>query len=256
MIVLGTIAAFSMIIGVSCLVLLELIEQIENDQSVSVLRAFWHVLKNDFLRALPILLVWAVLWFILHVIQAIFRRRNSSDEDFTAENAARTLAGIDSKFSLSGAFFESLKKGLRMVVFLILPAVAWEELSPISATKKGLSILKSHISEFAAGFVLSEAVSVFAFLPAFIVFFVTDKFNLTLPDGVWFGIIIYCALAWSFSFYIEQMFAAELYLWHLKWIKASENAKENKKSIPSFYRIKPPSILDDVPEFTKLRNVA
>lgn len=256
LIVLGVITAFSLIIGVSCLVLLELIEQIENDESASILNAFWSVIKSSFLRALPILLVWAILWFIIHVIQAPFRRSSDKGEKFSAQNAARTLANMDSSFSLSNAFFEALKKGLRMIVFLILPAIAWEELSPISATKKGLSILRAHKAEFATGFVLSEAVSIFTFLPAAIIFFVTDKFNIVLADGIWFGVIIYCAFAWSFSLYIEQMFAAELYLWHLKWVEASDIAKKNKKSPPTFSRIKPPSILDDVPEFVKLKNVA
>jgi hypothetical protein len=258
LIVLAIITAFSLIIGTSCLVLLELIEQIENGENVSILSAFWNVIKSDFLRALPILLVWAILWFILHVIQALFRRRSSSskDEDFTAQNAARTLAGMDSSFSLSGAFFEPLKKGLRMIVFLILPAIAWEELSPIAATKKGLSILRAHVAAFATGFVLSEATSTFVFLPAFIVILLSQKFDVVFPEAVWLGMIIYCAFAWSFSLYIEQMFAAELYLWHLKWMEASEIAKKNKKSPPQFRRVKPPSILDDVPELVKLRNVA
>lgn len=258
LIVLAAITVFSLIIGVSCLVLLELIEQIENGEDVSILNAFWHVMKSGFIRALPILLVWAILWFVIHVIQAFFRRRNSSgdDEDFSARNAARTLAGMDSDWSLSSAFFEALKKGIRMIVFLILPAIAWEEMSPISATKKGLNILKSHITEFSTGFVLSEAASVFAFLPAAILFFVTDKFDIVLPDGVWLGVTAYCALAWSFSLYVEQMFAAELYLWHMKWVEATDIAKKNKKRPPSFNRIKPPSILDDVPELVKLKNVA
>jgi len=258
LIVLGIITVFSLIIGISCLILLELIEQIEKGENASVLNAIWSIIKSDFLRALPILLVWALLWFIIHVVQAFFQRRNSSndDEDFSARNAARTLAGMDSGWSLSSAFFEALKKGLRMIVFLILPAIAWEELSPISATKKGLSILRAHISEFATGFVLSEAVSTLVLLPAGIIFYITGKFHIVLSDGFWFGVIIYCAFAWSFALYIEQMFAAELYLWHLKWVKAREIAKKNNKRPPTFSRIKPPSILDDVPELAKLKNLA
>jgi hypothetical protein len=236
-------------------VLLELIEQIENGENANILNAFVNVIKNNFLRALPILLVWAILWFIIQVIQAFFRRRNSSNEDegFSAKNAARTLAGIDSNWSLSSAFFEALKKGVRMIVFLILPAIAWEELSAISATKKGLSILRAHVAEFTTGFVLSEAVSIFAFLPAVIIFYVTDKFDIVLSNEIWYVVIMYCAFAWSFSLYIEQMFAAELYLWHMKWVEASEIAKKKKKSPPTFSRIKPPSILDDIPELIKFK---
>jgi len=258
LIVLAVITVFSLIIGISCLVLLELIEQIENGEEASILHAFSHVLRSSLIRALPILLVWAFLWFVIHVIATFFRRRNSSsnDEDFSAENAARTLAGLDSSWSFSSAFFDALNRGARMIVFLILPAIAWEELSPILATKKGLSILKSHIIEFSTGFVLSETTSFAVFLPTTILFFVTDKFNIVLPDGIWFVVIIYCALAWSFSLYIEQMFTAELYLWHLKWVAASNLARKNKKHLPDFRDITPPSILDDVPEFVKLRKVA
>ena len=258
LIVFGIITIFSLIIGISCLILLELIEQIESDENVSILNAFWSVVKSDLLRALPILLVWAFLWFIIQIIQVFFRQRNSNskDKEFSAQNAARTLAGMDRGWSLSGAFFEALKKGLRMIVFLILPAIAWEELLPISATKKGLSILKAHISEFATGFVLSEAVAAFIFLPVGIIVSFVDEFEIVLSSGIWFGIIIYCAFAWSFSLYIEQMFAAELYLWHLKWVEAIKVAKKNKESMPIFSRIKPPSILDDIPELVKLKNVA
>jgi len=258
LIVLAIITVLSLIIGLSCLVLLELIEQIESGEDVSVLNAFWQIMRGGFIRALPVLLGWAVLWFVILVIQALLPRRKSGGhaEDYSARNAARTLAGLDSSWSLSDVFFETLKKGLRMVVFLILPGIAWEEMSPISAAKKGLSILGAHITEFASGFVLSEAASVFAFLPAAILFFATDNLDVVLPDGVWFGVIVYSALAWSFSLYIEQMFAAELYLWHLKWVEASEIATKNQKSPPDFSGINPPSILDDVPELVKLKNVA
>ena len=258
LIVFGIITIFSLIIGISCLILLELIEQIESDENVSILNAFWSVIKSDLLRALPILLVWAFLWFIIQIIQVFFRQRNSKskDKEFSAQNAARTLAGIDQGWSLSGAFFEALKKGLRMIVFLILPAIAWEELLPISATKKGLSILRARISEFAVGFVLSEAVAAFIFLPVGIIVSFVDEFEIVLSSEIWFVIIIYCAFAWSFSLYIEQMFAAELYLWHLKWVEAINVAKKNKESLPIFSHIRPPSILDDIPELVKLRNVA
>src|SRR5688572_8276530 len=60
LIVLGIIVTFSLIIGVSCLVLLELIEQIENGENANIFNAFVNVIKNNFLRALPILLVWAI----------------------------------------------------------------------------------------------------------------------------------------------------------------------------------------------------
>jgi len=244
----------STVIGISCLVLLEMFHQVESGLPIKLGLAFVHTLDDDLPRALPILLVWALLWFALTLIQVFTRRKRAGDSttEFSPENAARVLVGYRSQFSFSDAFFEAMKKGVRMVVFLILPAIAWEHLWPIDATRRGLHVLKAHLSVFASGFVLTEAASLLIFLPAFVIIYTSAKARVTLPPEVWFGVIIYSSFAWSFTFFIEQMFAAQLYLWHLKWLDACKDASNSKSPLPSLENVKKPTILDDVPEFVKL----
>ncbi len=246
---------FSTILGISCLALLELIQQIETGQKPSLKQAYKDVFSQDIILALPILFIWALLWFLITILEVIFSKRKSnsdSNEKYTAENAAKTLAGLDGDFSLSGAFFDSLKKGIRMVVFLILPAIAWEEDMPVSAMNKGLKILRSHLSTFASGFILTELASLIVFLPAAILFYISAKAKVSISDEVWFGVIIYCSFTWTFTIFLEQMFAAELYLWHMKWKTACNEAYKNGVKAPRFENVQRPSILDDIPELTKI----
>ena len=51
---------------------------------------------------------------------------------------------------------------------------------------------------------------------------------------------LYIGCAWSYSIYLEQMFMAELYLWHLKW--------ERSGKAGSIEQIPPPQLLDNVHE--------
>lgn len=250
LIVFGIIFVFAFLLAFSCSMLLELIQQLETGQKMSLSKSFGYTLGQNTIKLIPIVFIWAVIWFILTVIQALLSRKlRGSDEKeaFTAENAAKTLAGFQS-FSFSRAFFEALKKGVRMVIFLILPAIAWENLSFTKAIKKGFAVFRAHLSEFVTGFVLTEAVTAIIFLPPALLFYITGKMEISLPDYVWYITIVYVAFAWSYSIYLEQMFTAELYLWHMKWEKEAKKAQEEGRHIPSMREVQRPSVLDEVHE--------
>jgi len=250
LIVFGIILLFSWLLAMSCLVLLELIERVENGEDPGMLRATFDAFTKNLVRALPIILVWAAIWFALELIEALVRRkRESPDTELNAENAAKTLAGYG-EFSLSGAFFDALNKGIRMVVFLILPGIAWREYGPLRATKMGLGVVKAHLGTFAAGFVLTELAAGLVFLPPAILFVLSSKFEVSFPTWVWAMTIVYCSLAWSFSLYLEQMFCAELYLWHLKWERRCKSARKRGEPLPSLDEIPRPSVLDEVCDLT------
>ena len=53
---------------------------------------------------------------------------------------------------------------------------------------------------------------------------IDSKFDANYPDSLWMAIIIYIGFSWSLSILIEQLFVAELYLWHLIWEQEKENA--------------------------------
>jgi len=239
---------FALLLGFSCSIVLELIQQAESGQKMSLRKAFSHTLFHNLLKIIPIVIIWTIIWFLLLLLQVIFAKAKSKERSsLTAENAAKTLAGYRD-FSVSRAFFEALEKGVRMVVFLILPAIAWENLSFEKAIKKGIGVFKVHLLEFVAGFILTWAAAAIIFIPPALLFYISEEFEMPLPTFVWMITIIYIAFAWSFSVYLEQMFCAELYLWHLKWEKQIEEEKKLGKPLSKLGDVKRPSILDEVPE--------
>lgn len=246
LIVFGIIFIFAFLLSFSCSILLELIQQIEQEKKSSIASAFKYTLTHNTIKILPIVLAWTIIWFILLIIQALLsKNKKRENESFSAENAAKTLAG-QGKFSLSQAFFRTLEKGVRMIVFLILPAIAWENLSFWQSVKKGTGVFKSNLSVFATGFGLTGLAYFIIFLPPAILFYISDVLVISFPDWIWMITVIYIAFAWSYSIYLEQMFTAELYLWNYKWEKAVTKAQAEKKPIPALNDIPKPSILDEV----------
>ncbi len=239
----------SVLLSISCFILLEQIRLIESGQELSLTSPLPATFHNVW-RALPVTFLWSVIWFILTVIELLVRRKNEQpDRNATPENIARTFAGTGS-FSLSGAFFDALRKGVRMIAFLIFPAIAWEKHSkPI---RRGLAVARTHKAEFATGFGLTEIAAAVVFLPPVLIIYIVDQTDATLPDSAWFAIIIYCGFAWSLSMLIEQLFTAELYLWDMKWRKACEKAKSEGTTLPTLGQVPRPSILDDVAEMIEL----
>jgi hypothetical protein len=219
---------------------------------LSLSGAFQETISKDMVKILPIAIIWATIWFILTIIEALLSKKKEGKEEFNAENAAKTLANYG-EFSLSRTFIKALEKGIRMIIFLILPAVAWEDLSFAHAIKKGLGVLKSHLAEFASGYALTYAAAAIVFLPPAIIFELGTGRDGNPPlihfsDSVWVGVIIYIGFAWSFCMYLEQMFTANLYLWHLKWERKVESAKNQGQPLPEFKDVEQPSLLDNIPD--------
>lgn len=253
---LGVTALFlfglSFLILMSCAVVLEMIRQIEVGNP-SLIRAIAKAIDKDMFRVLPLSIVWAAIWFVLTVLEAFLSKKKESNDDntLTAQNAAATIAGYR-EFSFSAAFIDALEKGVRMVMFLIMPAIAWENLGFFAATKKGLSVLRAHFGDFGSGYALTYAAAAIVFLPPGIIFELGKGRHgnpplIHFPDSVWVGTIIYVGLAWSFCIYLEQMFMAQLYLWHMKWESKVEKAKEEHQPLPEFHSVGRPELLVKTP---------
>lgn len=171
----GLILALSLIFTWTAFVLLELLRQIETGSVRCMGRAFAKALAHTVL-AMPIAVAWAVLWLVISLIECVVRRGESGEEDeeFNAENVAETLAGYE-QMSFSGAFFDALKKGVRMLAFIMYPAIAWERLGTFRSVRRGIGIAKTHRGEFASGFVLTEIVAALVFLPPAILFYCSGR---------------------------------------------------------------------------------
>jgi hypothetical protein len=245
------IFGLSFLILMSCAVVLDMIRQIEEGEP-SLSRAIGKAFGHDMVRVLPLAVVWALVWFALTLVESILsKKRGDDDETLTAQHAAETIANYRD-FSFSSAFIEALQKGVRMVVFLIMPAIVWENLGFYDATKKGLAVLRAHLSAFGAGYALTYAAAAVVFLPPAIVFELgTGRHGnpplMHFPDSVWVGTIIYIGFAWSFCMYLEQMFMAQLYLWHMKWEASVSQAKLAHQPLPQFSEIARPELLAKTP---------
>ncbi|HOD39396.1 MAG TPA: hypothetical protein PKW98_01410 [Candidatus Wallbacteria bacterium] len=258
LIVTAFIFAFAFLLAMSCSVLLELIQQIESGKSPDLLKAVFETLALNLVKMIPIVIVWTVLWVLLTIISALIRRKNEEDDsEFNAENAAKTLAGADGEFSFSSYFIDALKKGVRMIVFLILPGIAWENRGCFDAVKKGLSVFRLHLYEFTSGFVLTELASFIIFFPVALMFALGSAKKgrppiIVFPEQAWYLAMVYIAFAWSYTIYLEQMFVAELYLWHIKWEREFDKLRASGDMRPfSFYDVKRPSLLDDTPDLVE-----
>lgn len=245
---------FSFSLSLACLILLKLIRQIEIGDRPRLGTAILQAIPC-IIDAIPITLVWAFVWFGISILACLFRRREYGDddemEDFNAESVAETLAGYE-EFSLAGAFFDALNKGIRMVVFLIFPALAWEQNDLSTAIKRGLAVAKTHHKAFVVGFLLTEVTALTLFIPPSLLFFSSHQMEVELPDWVWLLTMLYCAFAWSFSMFLEQLFTAELYLWHLIWEEECSHATTNGNKPPELHEVRRPSIMDDIADLSRL----
>lgn len=249
----GFLFLLSFLILMSFALVLDMIRQAEGGRP-SLVRALAAVIGRDMISVLPLALIWAVIWLVLTLLEMALSSKNKesdSDRELNAQSAAETLANFD-HFSLSEAFIGALEKGVRMVVFLILPAIAWEHLGFFKGTKKGLAVLRAHLKLFASGYALTYAAAVVAFLPAAIAMTIgTGRHGnpplVHFPDYVWVAIIIYMGCAWSLSLYLEQMFMAQLYQWHLAWQQAAEQAVAAGGKAPDFDAIPKPDLLSRTP---------
>lgn len=250
LIVFAAIVLLAAVFSWAAFVLLELVQQVETDRPMSLLRALPEATGN-LIVALPVVLLWSLIWLFLSLLEAIFRRargRDDDGDDVSPRRVAEVVTGFE-KFSLSAAFFQALRKGVRMLAFLIYPAIAWEHHGPFRSIKRGLGIARVRWQHFATGYMMTESVAFIVFLPLGILFATTHRMEVELPDFVWVGSILYGAIAWSYIMFLEQMYAAQLYLWHLMWEHEVRKAEANGEPPPrSLRHIRRPTMLDDIPE--------
>lgn len=241
-ILLAAVFCIALLLTVSCLILLEFIDQLETAQTLNTGVAVKKALGKDAFKALPLVIIWTIVWFILLIIEALLSKAERQRENLSAEGAAKVLRGAST--NLNEGLFAILEKGIRMSIFFILPSIAWEGLGFARATSRAFRMVRSHLSVFVSGFVLATIVQTIVFLPAGIIFALADNTGIQFPVWVWVVTILYIFFAWSYTIYTEQMLSANLYLWDLKWQKA---VKETPTGLPApkFEDVSMPSILND-----------
>ena len=247
LIVFGIYVLFALSYGIACLIVLEIAQQVEQGEKPSFFNAVKDAMIKDLWKAIPIILLWAILWFILSLLAALFSKiRSTEKSDLTAHSAVGTLLGDGKKFSLTSTFFHALSKGIRMVTFLIFPAIAWEDLGTAKAFRKGLHVLGEIKKDFLIAYGVTGLFFLMVmFVPA-LIFYIDSKLSLELPGFFWALVLIYMAFAMSLSFLVEQLYVAELYLWYMKWER--ESAQNTSQKLSDTAR---PSFFDDINSMEK-----
>ena len=239
----GVIFLQALLLAVSCSLLLEMVEQVERGGNPSIRQACVDTLERNLVSMLPLILVWSVVWFLLSVVEALFEDDPEDVGEPSPENAARTLAGGES--SLLGAGFDALRKGIRMLVFLVLPAIAWEGRGFRAAVRRGYGVFRNNTATFVTGFSLTYLVAGVLFLPVSLLLWVASEGLVVLSATEWSLAIAYIGVVWSFSIYLEQMFVADLFLWHKEWEQAVAAAEREGRNPPSMREVSRPTLLDD-----------
>jgi len=241
----GVVFLQALLLAAACSVLLELVEQVERGGRPSLRRALVDTVGENLLSMLPLVLVWSVVWFVLLLVEAVFEDDSAGSENYSAENAARALAG-SGETSLLGVGLDALRKGVRMLVFLILPALAWEGRRFRPALSRGYEVFRDNIAAVATGFSLTYLVAAALFLPVGVLLEATDLGIVALSTTQWYLVIGYVGAAWSFSIYLEQMFVADLFLWQREWEQAVAAAERQGRDRPSMRDVPRPTLLDGV----------
>jgi hypothetical protein len=243
---LGALVVFVFILFMTTVIcnanilMLELVQQIETGNKVSFSKAFIEGATNGFIKAFPLAFTWAVFWFIIVLLRALTKRKRnkSSEEDrsrLTSENVAYLLAGVSSNpFSWFDLGLNMVEKMIRMVVFLSLPAIAWENRGPFKAFSKAFEVIKKHPKQFLLSYSLTFAASGVMVIPLVVIFGLA-KAGVEYSYAFWTGVIVYEGIAWTLTVYLEQMSTAMLYLWHLKWMKNGGNGKLSSVQKPDLF---------------------
>jgi hypothetical protein len=236
---------FAIVYGLvlSCLFLLELIQQLESGKKLSIATAVIDVVRQSAIKSLPVAFVWAVMWFILLLFTP--KKRDDDNPESSLSDAAETLSGANSPFNIG---LELLKKLLRMFFFLTLPAIAWEGKGPLTGFKQAFKIVKKHPVQFLSTYSITLAAATFIALPL-IPYYIAAEADVVLPAWAYIVVIIYSGIVWTTEIYLEQMSLALLYMWHLKW--EYYGVTSDLSDVPR------PSLLDDVQELVpKNKDVA
>lgn len=151
-----------------------------------------------------------------------------------------------SKTLFNRPWYNDLTKKVRLNIFLILPAICWEEKNFKNALKKGSRFKESEVHRYSKGFYITEIIDLAMILPLLTVLFL--DFGDTHNKIFLLIIINFTYLISSFFVITEQVYFAEHYLWYLKLKWAIARAKNMRTRIPSFSEITRPSVLDDFPD--------
>lgn len=223
-------------ISIASLIVLEFVEQIEKVGRANIFVAMFDALTRDLIRALPIMIVWSFIKFILLLLELLVSASNDDDNrSYRSRRAERRTR----------SFITTLKTGIRMSVMTMFCAIAWEPIGPFKAAKKGIDVYRGKFSHLGTGVALSRFLTLVTMLPLLLVFIFFGYAESISPNFI-YGVMVYFGLTWAFSMIIEQIYVAELYLWYKTYIRAKTTTTYDENfEIKTMHDVKKPSLFDN-----------
>lgn len=192
-IIMGFFVLMSLVITLSCVVVLKLLFDIEADASQPNLSAAVTSTIALVPTILPLWLLWALLWAILLCLSLI--RSNSNDQ----QAASSGNSGGD--VSISSMLLSAGTKVIRMAILLCLPAIAWENYTVRLSMRRSYDVIRANTSGFFTNFVTS-----YIFLAAFFAVLAAHKLLGQNADQ-YFEVII-----WTEMLLILMLFSLSIYV--------------------------------------------
>ncbi|AIO19291.1 hypothetical protein KQ51_01415 [Candidatus Izimaplasma bacterium HR1] len=224
---LTIVSTFS--ISVASLFILELLEQHETTGKMRPLKALADMLTKDLWRALPIIIVWSIIDFIITLILAVFSALRKNKNGRTTRPAGPLERAV-----------RILQTTVRMGMMVIFTVIAWDDKGPKASFDEGMKVYKNSLATMLTGVGVSEITAIILIVPLILVQllskFVYIPIDIFLP-----ATYIYLAVSWSIGKLIEQLYVSELYLWNIHY----EKALENNENITSIYDVRKPSFTDN-----------
>ena len=219
-------------IATSSLFILELLEQHETTGRMNPFKALFDMITKDFWRALPIIIVWSIVDFILMIVIALL------DSTRSRKNKPKRPKGPMQRA------VEAFRDLVRMGSMTVFTVIAWEDLGPKASFDKGFDVFKRQFAEMLTGFGLGKLVGLLLGIPMLLVYFGLQA-EMLPQEETYIGIIIYSSIVWSLKKLIEQLYVSELYLWYKHYEDARADAKRRGTTPPSsLYDIPQPSFTD------------
>ncbi len=243
---------FSFTFTFCCTLVLEFIQQVETGFEVNFFSALKETFEKDFFKIVPLSFFFVPIWLLLTFLEVLVFLRPTPSKGFYAPGTiAEKLKALED-VSIASIPFKGISRGLRMLSFLSLPAIAWEDKSFSKSIKRGYSIFMSQFSEFMSSFALAEVALFFVLIPI-AVFLALNYYVLFLPLNIVLSwVVCFCVFMVSFLMFLELIFSATLFLWHLKWEKSFEDAVKAGKPLPRLIDVPRPTILDNIPDLVNI----
>lgn len=237
----------TIVISLSSLILLELLEQKETHGKMNVFKAVFDAVVFDLWRTLPLIVVWAVLKFLVSMLEVMvmLAKAKSKDRNRSSYRRRRTSRRTSN-------FLTIIQTGIRLASMTVLTAVAWEPINPFKAIGKGVRVYREQLGEVAVGVGLSNVLKLVMLIPSIGAYYLMDSaYAGDIPSEGYLAILIYFGVIWAITLMVEQIYVAELYIWYKVFEGETRNAELEGYDKPSSMRdVKErPSLFDNVASF-------